>query len=169
MSSSQRGAEFYASLSKAQHGQYEEGPGRRVRSQQAFEEQREHRRKLYDGVQPLRSFLGDAGPELTVRSVYVAGVDVNDTNDFNFRSWSVVTQPDRLAAYADGGDEASLPVKAYLFGGCLTELAVSQEAVVQLPPGRCGSECGRRWGRGHRCSWNIRGCGREPYRRWIRA
>jgi hypothetical protein len=79
---------------------------------------------------------------LTVRSLYVAGVEVTPgASGFNYETWSVSIPQDRLVAYADGSGQAALPVVAHLYGGCTAELAVGQEPVVRVitpeagPPG----------------------------------
>lgn len=73
----------------------------------------------------------EAGVELTVRAVYVAGQAVAPgLNDFNFRSWSVTLPSSVLAAYASGSGRAAVPVVAYLYGGCIAKLPVAAEPVV---------------------------------------
>jgi hypothetical protein len=69
--------------------------------------------------------------DLTVRSLYVAGVEVTPTaSGFNFRTWSVSIPQARLVAYAKGGGQAALPVVANLYGGCTAQLPLSEEPVV---------------------------------------
>jgi hypothetical protein len=76
----------------------------------------------------------EGGPaELTVRSVQVAGVPASQASDgFNFETWTVVLTGDRIAAYANGGKEAQIPVVARLYGGCIAQLPEAQEPTVRV-------------------------------------
>jgi hypothetical protein len=81
----------------------------------------------------------DGGPvELTVRAVYLAGIEVTPDGDgFNFRTWTVTVPPDRLAAFADGGI-ARVPVTAYLYGNCFYEMPEAELPIVRLPSSDAG-------------------------------
>jgi hypothetical protein len=52
--------DFRAALETAQHAGYQ-GPGSRVRSRSAFEEQKAHLLKLYDGLSVRHSFQDSCG------------------------------------------------------------------------------------------------------------
>jgi hypothetical protein len=85
----------------------------------------------------------DAGTELAVHAVYVAGQSVTPaTNNFNFRSWSISLSKDVLAAYANGTEHATIPVVAYLYGSCIAQLPPSQEPVVTIPAADGGVDGG---------------------------
>jgi hypothetical protein len=76
----------------------------------------------------------EGGAELTVRAVYVAGQAATpDSNAFNYRSWTTTLTKDRLTAYAAGGEEAHIPMVAYLYDGCVVQLATEDEPVVKIP------------------------------------
>lgn len=87
----------------------------------------------------------NAAAELTVRAVDVAGIEVAPgPTAFNFREWSVSIPFDRIVAYAAGANEASLPVVARLYGGCIVELPVADEPLVRVipPDGGLGDAAG---------------------------
>lgn len=76
--------------------------------------------------------------ERTVYAVYVADQEVLPTADsFNFRSWTVTVAADRVEAFAttadSGARRASLPVRAFLQGDCVLEMAEAAQPVVELP------------------------------------
>jgi hypothetical protein len=76
----------------------------------------------------------EAGAELTVHAVEVAGQAVAlGPNNFNFRTWSISLSRDILVANAEGTMQATIPVVAYLYGGCVAHLPMSQEPVVMIP------------------------------------
>lgn len=69
---------------------------------------------------PTLKVFGTAstGPGVTVRAIFVAGVDVPLTN-FNFRGWSVDLNADLVTSLAHGAI-AQIPVVAYTSDGCAT-------------------------------------------------
>jgi hypothetical protein len=75
---------------------------------------------------------GVAPFERTVRAVYVGPVAA--TTQFNFRTWSAHLDGDVLSAYADEMGNARVPVDAYIYGGCVAQLAEEQRPVVEIPP-----------------------------------
>lgn len=66
---------------------------------------------------------------VTIRSIYVAGAAVQET-DFNFRSWTLAVTADRVNAIARNG-RAAISVIAYTSAGC-TQLP--NPIVVQVAP-----------------------------------
>jgi hypothetical protein len=81
---------------------------------------------------------GSVADELAVYAVYVADQEVQPAStDFNYRSWTLSLQPDRLAAFTvtamDGTKTATLPVRAIVHGGCVKELAEESRPIVELP------------------------------------
>lgn len=84
-----------------------------------------------------------------VHAVFVADLEAQPgTSDFNFRSWTVSIPGDRLEAYTviteDGSKQASLPVRAFLEGNCVFDLAMADEPIVTFPDteGESGSGSG---------------------------
>ena len=76
--------------------------------------------------------------ERTVYAVYVADQEVLPTaGSFNFRSWTVTVTADRVQAFAttadSGARRASLPVRVFLQGDCVVEMAEAAQPVVDLP------------------------------------
>lgn len=79
------------------------------------------------------------GIERAVHAVYVADQEVLPVaGEFNFRTWSIQLTAERLAPFVtttrdDGSKQASLPVRARLYGGCAVELPETDQPVIELP------------------------------------
>lgn len=81
---------------------------------------------------------GEVNAERTVYAVFVADQEVQPAStDFNFRSWSIMLAADRLAAFTttamDGTKRAKLPIRAYLHGGCVVDIAPGDEPEIVFP------------------------------------
>lgn len=94
---------------------------------------------IYGTVRFAPDVANAGAGELAVHSVLVADLEAQPTTtDFNYRSWSVMIAADRLAAFTvtamDGSKSATLPVRVYLYGGCVHDADATEQPTVIVEP-----------------------------------